>query len=54
MAKCIQFGHLGLNPVINTPDDAYVLRDARKRWSKLYDADRRKVVLIKPMTFARR
>jgi hypothetical protein len=54
MAKSLQFGHLGLDPVIITPDEAYALRDARKRWSKLDDADRPTVVLIKPMTFARR
>ena len=54
MGKCIQFGHIGSNPVIVTPDEGYVLRDGRKRWSKLDVVDRRKVVHIKPMTFARR
>ena len=54
MAKCIQFGHLGSNPIIITPDEAYVLRDGRKRWSKLEPVDRPKVVFIKPTTFARR
>lgn len=54
MAKCIQFGHLGSNPVIITPDEAYVHRDGHKRWSQLKDAERSKITHLKPASFIRR
>ena len=50
----IAFGHIGEAPVILTCDGGFILRAGNKRWSRLRDQDRSKVVQIRHSTFIRR
>jgi len=50
----IRFGHIGEVPVILTSDRGFILRAGNKRWSRLRDQDRSKVVQIRHSTFIRR
>jgi hypothetical protein len=52
--RTIAFGHIGEAPVILTSDGGFILRAGNKRWSRLRDQDRSKVVQIRHSTFIRR
>ena len=50
----IRFGEIGNAPVVWTTGSAYILRAGHKRWTRLKDAERGKIIHLKPAIFIRR